>query len=193
MSKRFGRNQKRAMQVELSETKQRLVQVGNSRTYLGSTLAETQQEIKELQPVVRLKSEYERAKAAVDEVIAVLHRVNPDSPALQGCRCVPDTMWLAERTQFNMVAPLISQGPDSYHPTTYDVCRMDLYQLEVELRECEDFTDSMQFSVNMATRDGRPALAAMRKTAQAMLHMSPNQIARELAPYVKQALQERFA
>jgi hypothetical protein len=169
-----------------------LDQAENSRTYLGAALREVQSEVKDLQPVVKLKAEYERAMSAMTEVIELLRRINPDSPTLQGCRVIPDSVWAWEQTNFTMVELPVSRGPDEYATETYDVRRLDLYQLEVELRDCSDFTDSMQFSVSMTSRDGRPALAAMRKSAQAMLHMAPNQIARELAPYVKQALQERF-
>lgn len=188
MSKRFGRNQKRAMQAELTLNQERLVQVENSRAYFSGALRETQQQLRSFEALAKAQDEYERALFVISTVLDVVRDVCPDSCALQSARVIPDSTWVVERHE----PMVINLSSTSQPPELYDIRRLDLYQLEIELMESDPFRDALEFRVDLRNQRGRIACAGYRHTPAALARMSAGRIAKDLAPHVEQLLKERF-
>lgn len=205
MSKRFGRNQKRAMQAEINEavsetdalrtTAIRLVtdldKSDYSREYLGAALREEQNKTRSFEDVARLQDEYRYGIAVVAEALKVVRDICPDSSLLRDARRVPDKTWIVERHEI-MTINLSPPGPQSNEPELYDIRRLDLHQLEIELLAADPFREAMEFRVGVVGQNGGQVVAGLRHTSKALIQMGADRIANELAPHVRQFLQERF-
>jgi hypothetical protein len=176
------------MQAKIDRSQDRLTQAENSRTYLGEALREKQEQLLGFEAFARVKEDYERALSAISSVLEVVRDICPDSYTLQSARIIPDSTWIVERHQLMVLnLPQAGQAPE-----LYDLHRLDLHQLEIELIEAGEFRDALEFRVDLRNQHGRTPCAGYRHTPAALSRMSPDRIARDLAPHVAHMLKQKF-
>lgn len=161
MSKRFGRKQKRKMRDE----------------------------IKNLECLVA--SEREKTKAVCNQsaiagrVIEMIRRINPHFPALENPLGVSQHCWRVEQSRQLMDVPL---GLSVNEPILMEY--IDLYQLEAELAESDDFMRSVTFSASVVGIHGPPARSCMRASREALKAMGVCEIALNLACHLKSEIEK---
>lgn len=169
MSKRFGRNQKRAMKAEIEVVK----------AELGKEMARADE----------LKHEHARSIEAARLIVDVVHSINPNSIALREANLVSNSQWVVERHGHTCTPSPASVG---VHARAIDFTRIPLYQLEAELRECDEFKDAVHFDVRLQHRGVANQRAAWRGSREALWHGGVERIAAELAKCLHRELQEGY-
>jgi len=163
MGKRFGRNQKRKFREQLSQKDLEVALVNKAR----------QQD--------------EHIINHCKEIFRVIKRVCPDSVALEECRYVGENHWFYERR--NMTIDYMAFGSDCI-PETYELTRLSLSQLEVDLQE-SDFDRLVTVMVKIQNINGDGPKAYYRGTMESFQHY-PEFVEREISRQLTDLLVENL-
>jgi len=176
MSKRFGRNQKRAMQAELAAVK---ANYWNCYASLAREAARADQ----------LEQDFAQSITSAKRVVEVVRSINPDSIALSAATVIHEDHWIAKRTE-----PLIMLDVSAPNepPKAIDFTRIPLYELEAELRDSNEFRDAVHFEVQLQHRGVANQCAAWRGSREALWHGGVERIAGELAKCLHKELQQGY-
>ena len=165
MSKRFGRNQKRQMRL----------QVEKAERIAKSERGNADRCRKDSIEAIR--------------VVEMIRRINPFFPALEQATEVGEHIYTLHHQEHALSPEPFMRGHESPQLSPIPIRLIDLYQLEADLVDSDEFMRSATVLASVTDRNGRPLLrSCLRGSVEGLKHMGAEHIALDLARHLEREI-----